>query len=301
MEEVQLEEQQHQLLVKGKRSKRPRPPYSPSPSPPPPLEFAPIILKSNNNNMMMMPPPTTTNSATTSTTTLDDENMAYCLILLAQGHHHHHHHHHHHNNKVSSSSSSPPSSHHDDHHEKKNIYQCKTCNKSFPSSQALGGHRASHKKLLLPNNKSKSNNNNAYDHDHELEDLNTTTTTTKTTSTMLSLQVSSSNTTIITKRISTNYNNSANNSRKCKLHECSICGAGFSSGQALGGHMRRHRNFDEGDKNKKPRNHFLNLDLNLPASPEDHDQRESSKFPFQIREKVIVFSSSAPSLVDCHY
>ncbi|KAF2300692.1 hypothetical protein GH714_015184 [Hevea brasiliensis] len=26
------------------------------------------------------------------------------------------------------------------------VYECKTCNRSFPSFQALGGHRASHKK-----------------------------------------------------------------------------------------------------------------------------------------------------------
>ncbi|KAI4986064.1 hypothetical protein ZWY2020_018694 [Hordeum vulgare] len=29
--------------------------------------------------------------------------------------------------------------------------------------------------------------------------------------------------------------------RENKQHECSICGMGFEMGQALGGHMRRHR------------------------------------------------------------
>ncbi|KAA8526803.1 hypothetical protein F0562_008968 [Nyssa sinensis] len=31
--------------------------------------------------------------------------------------------------------------------EKKNIFECTTCNKTFHSCQALGGHRASHKKI----------------------------------------------------------------------------------------------------------------------------------------------------------
>ncbi|KAE9619446.1 putative transcription factor C2H2 family [Lupinus albus] len=38
--------------------------------------------------------------------------------------------------------------------------------------------------------------------------------------------------------------------KKPKMHECSICGKKFSLGQALGGHMRRHKvdatNYEEG-------------------------------------------------------
>jgi len=33
------------------------------------------------------------------------------------------------------------------------------------------------------------------------------------------------------------------NVKSNKVPECSVCGAKFSSGQALGGHMRRHRTF----------------------------------------------------------
>ncbi|KAE8734853.1 Copper/zinc superoxide dismutase 2 isoform 1 [Hibiscus syriacus] len=117
----------------------------------------------------------------------------------------------------------------------------------------------------------------------------------------------------------------SNNSKKAncyankgnKIHECSICGSEFSSGQALGGHMRRHRaaaaaatasnqaavsvdstsspiESNSGD-GIKPRS-ILSLDLNLPA-PED-DPRES-KFQFGAPKQAIVFST--PALVDCHY
>ncbi|KAF2289855.1 hypothetical protein GH714_038924 [Hevea brasiliensis] len=90
----------------------------------------------------------------------------------------------------------------------------------------------------------------------------------------------------------------------------------FSSGQALGGHMRRHRaafattsttttttrmNMSlvtiscESQESKKPRN-SLELDLNLPAREDD---LQELNFHFGSKEQVLVFSAS--SLVDCHY
>ncbi|GFP85575.1 zinc finger protein zat5 [Phtheirospermum japonicum] len=59
--------------------------------------------------------------------------MANCLILLAKG-----------SLQPAAHTAAPPVA------AAVETYQCKTCNKSFPSFQALGGHRASHKK---PNNK----------------------------------------------------------------------------------------------------------------------------------------------------
>ena len=99
------------------------------------------------------------------------------------------------------------------------------------------------------------------------------------------------------------------NVKSNKVHECSICGAEFSSGQALGGHMRWYRAFaaatstttttttmtstmslgrvngldHESQESKKPRNN-LQLDLNLPA-PED-DLLEP-KFHFASRNKFL--------------
>lgn len=87
---------------------------------------------------------------------LDSLSMANCLILLSQArdsfdHHHHdnhdrhdHHHHDYHvqsiinnaNNMMMTTSTN-------------RVFECKTCNRQFPSFQALGGHRASHKKPRL--------------------------------------------------------------------------------------------------------------------------------------------------------
>ncbi|CBI17130.3 unnamed protein product, partial [Vitis vinifera] len=147
------------------------------------------------------------------------------------------------------------------------VYECKTCNRTFPSFQALGGHRASHKKP-------------------------------KAISPPLSLQIGN--------------NKALHSSNKSKVHECSICGSEFSSGQALGGHMRRHRSntstritmsmdagkMDSHDHHKKEPRNVLPLDLNLPA-PEDELHHRDSKFQFTSNQQHLVFS--APALVDCHY
>ncbi|PRQ59070.1 putative transcription factor C2H2 family [Rosa chinensis] len=57
--------------------------------------------------------------------------MANCLMLLSRGNDY--------DSLISTSSSSSPS----------RVFECKTCNRQFPSFQALGGHRASHKKPRL--------------------------------------------------------------------------------------------------------------------------------------------------------
>ncbi|KAM6584356.1 hypothetical protein CsatB_011358 [Cannabis sativa] len=130
-------------------------------------------------------------------------------------------------------------------------YECKTCNRSFPSFQALGGHRASHKKpkqAMADNHHNqtveiKRNNN------HQLfgglpsddEDQTQFIKKVNNSSTALSLQLSNNNNN--NNRSSTNLYGSGTNfvTKASKVHECSICGAEFTSGQALGGHMRRHR------------------------------------------------------------
>ncbi|EOA25438.1 hypothetical protein CARUB_v10018774mg [Capsella rubella] len=88
----------------------------------------------------------------------------------------------------------------------KRVFRCKTCKKEFSSFQALGGHRASHNKLA---------NNGDY-------------TTSSLTGSPKKKTPSKTTTTSTT-----------------TIHVCPICGLNFPMGQALGGHMRKHRNEKE--------------------------------------------------------
>lgn len=230
-----------------------------------------------------------TQSNTTTSAVDEEADMANCLILLAQGRR------------------SQKSPHHVLAAASKvtaaggggsEVYQCKTCNRCFLSFQALGGHRASHKKPKATVTSEEKRHVSVQEKSVQFDEGDDNTT--------LSLQIRSgdinvSTTTTYSTPIVTN---------KSRVHECSICGAEFSSGQALGGHMRRHRSsamattstgrssHDEEVK-KKPRT-VLSLDLNLPAPEDDHlHHHRESKFPFAPKEQVIVFSASP--LVDCHY
>ncbi|CAO2837332.1 unnamed protein product [Amaranthus hypochondriacus] len=161
-----------------------------------------------------------------------------------------------------------------------NPYECKTCGKTFSSFQALGGHRTSHKKIKLPPPDHRDAvviNDHKHDHDHH------------------------DHTRII-----------INNSR---VHECSICGSEFPSGQALGGHMRRHRATTNHGRlisssttpdydptvviaTSGPRN-ILSLDLNLPAPDDDQDYQQLQEESDDHMETT-KFVHVLP-LVDCYY
>ncbi|KAK4419266.1 Zinc finger protein ZAT5 [Sesamum alatum] len=250
------------VMMKGKRSKRPRPDS-------PPLSLTMSTTSSELISAGVITP-SPSHSGRDQPTDAEEEDMANCLILLAKG-------------QAENLSPPPPTN-------TVEVYQCKTCNKSFPSFQALGGHRASHKK---PNKTVTLEEKSALRENHEDLQADGPPPDDRT---LVALQIS--------KRVLGSPPN------KSRVHECSICGAEFGSGQALGGHMRRHRpipaavttSHGEFQEVKRARN-LLSLDLNLPA-PEDIDHHPAaaaeSKFPFAAtKEQVIVFSASA--LVDCHY
>ncbi|KAJ8759149.1 hypothetical protein K2173_004156 [Erythroxylum novogranatense] len=186
------------------------------------------------------------------------------------------------------------------------VYECKTCNRTFPSFQALGGHRASHKKPKTTFDEKKHLTVSSDEEDGNYKNISS-----------LSLQLSNHNNSSIR-----GMNNNHINNNKAKIHECSICGAEFTSGQALGGHMRRHRSPMGNSSNtnlsltpmaiecheepKKARTVIsLDLDLNLPAPEDDKFSSFASKQQQHQQQKQpqdktpLLFSS--PALVDCHY
>ncbi|KAH7524755.1 hypothetical protein FEM48_Zijuj06G0153000 [Ziziphus jujuba var. spinosa] len=107
----------------------------------------------------------------------------------------------------------------------KGLFECKACKKVFNSHQALGGHRASHKKV-------KGCFAARLDHlDDSLADDDVIT--------HEEFFPTKSNSTLQFDHGS-NAPLATSSKRKSKVHECSICHRIFSSGQALGGHKRCH-------------------------------------------------------------
>ncbi|KAL8533190.1 hypothetical protein ACS0TY_009437 [Phlomoides rotata] len=233
--------------------------------------LSPVAKGKRTKRLRPNSPTVTRPDAADSTTTSEEEDTARCLLLLAQGYF-------------------------TDNHDFKTVnrsrgvaavYACKTCDRVFTSFQALGGHRTSHKKPKIEKKTSLF-------FDFNDEDFSSPSKK-RVPQHSLSLQLSSS---FAAERT---YVPSAP-----RVHECSYCEAEFTSGQALGGHMRRHRpipispvlgrtSAKPGPNN--PRNR-LSLDLNFPAAPDN----ENPKFEFRIgRPEKIVGPTNTPALVDCHF
>lgn len=136
-------------------------------------------------------------------------------------------------------------------------YECSTCKKSFNSHQALGGHRASHRKMKGCFARTTLGDDELTLYDtwqvQEIEPLH-----------------------LVHKE---------KKQQQSKGHECSICHRMFSTGQALGGHKRCHYSssekvaeaasvtssnkqlYEEGHSSKLDEGGSI-LDLNMPAPDE---------------------------------
>ncbi|KAL8112328.1 hypothetical protein AgCh_019865 [Apium graveolens] len=114
----------------------------------------------------------------------------------------------------------------------KGLFQCKGCKKVFNSHQALGGHRASHKKVK--GCYAAKPDDDLTDDEMPEEDFIT--------HNEISMAPESLDPDFNLNNL-TSQNTSPGDhdiTREGKVHECSICHRVFSSGQALGGHKRFH-------------------------------------------------------------
>ncbi|KAF2610581.1 hypothetical protein F2Q70_00007941 [Brassica cretica] len=163
--------------------------------------------------------------------------------------------------KVSSSST------HDHHHQLGDVaaaaeegggarekHVCVTCNKSFTSYQALGGHRASHNKAkILENHHARANRE----------------------ASLLGTEA------MITGLASAQASNTSLSRSNNGDHVCDICHKSFPTGQALGGHKRRHWTGPVSSE-------AATADPTAPAAGSSHQVTETvqevKKFEFDLNE-----------------
>lgn len=204
------------------------------PTPPPSFHYKTLTLtKSESNPTPSMHEPWMKKKRTkrprSETPPTEEEYLALCLIMLAHGT----------TDTTTSTAAAATTSHRAETSSTDQYisYKCSVCDKSFASYQALGGHKASHRKLATAT----------------AGEDNSTTTNSGTTATSV-------------------LNPSG------RAHECTICHKSFPTGQALGGHKRRHYDGNIGSAaasavtsssgNGSSHHKDLDFDLNLPASPE---------------------------------
>ncbi|KAK3021019.1 hypothetical protein RJ639_045150 [Escallonia herrerae] len=150
--------------------------------------------------------------------------------------------------------------------DKKSKFDCGTCKRSFHSYQALGGHRASHKKMKGCCYTTRiDGNENSIEADRKL----------------IKSCSSYDNINPIDYDTVASYGEKVETSfvsKKNRVHECPICFRVFSSGQALGGHKRSHL-ISGGSESKSNQSSIVIpkpipeirdfLDLNMPAPAEE--------------------------------
>uniref|UniRef100_A0ACD5V158 Uncharacterized protein n=1 Tax=Avena sativa TaxID=4498 RepID=A0ACD5V158_AVESA len=312
----------HVVVCKGKRSKRQRVHAAAPPSPATVIVASATDVESSSSDGYRS---CADQEAVSRCVTEEEEDMAHCLMLLAQGDGH--------AEPGSSSSSLVVAVAKEGKFRSRRpadgagagagefVYECRTCGRCFPSFQALGGHRTSHKKprLILPptpplpsttttptteEKKQRPAAEKKSPPTHATSEDPTVLLTIPATPPKQETAVSTS--TGVTSGASRQQGSS-------RVHECSICGAEFASGQALGGHMRRHRPLvpatDVGAaaavvSSSGKEKSLLELDLNMPAPCDDASTAgsDTTSFPFVAKERPSpAFPVPASALVDCHY
>ncbi|KAA0057980.1 zinc finger protein ZAT1-like [Cucumis melo var. makuwa] len=150
---------------------------------------------------------------------------------------------------------------------KRSKFECDICNKIFDSYQALGGHRASHKKLKGCFIES------AMEDEEEEEDEEE-----------IGSESSGEMTISANPKAESKGSKGINNGgriEKNSKHKCPICEKVFASGQALGGHKRSHLMNGSETKNREtiqiqkqvPEIRRF-LDLNLPPEPVERESKD---------------------------
>ncbi|KAF7806240.1 hypothetical protein G2W53_038401 [Senna tora] len=150
---------------------------------------------------------------------------------------------------------------------KRGKFKCTTCSKIFHSYQALGGHRASHKKMKGCSTASR--NNESSENSIETTDLNNN---------GYLLQVHQ-------QLINDNNDDETTTTKKNRggNHECPICLKVFPSGQALGGHKRSHLAAAAAGGGVEIRE-FLDLNLPADATTEEHSHGENNYRPWYFKQ-----------------
>ncbi|VAH39700.1 zinc finger protein ZAT5-like [Triticum dicoccoides] len=210
------------------------------------------------------------------------------------------------------------------------VYECRTCGKCFPSFQALGGHRTSHKKPRLPLPPTTAATASSSEEKKLPADEKTPPPPSSPSPaaavdrTVLAIPVPATppkQEGAATATVVSSSKQQQQQQGQGRVHECSICGAEFGSGQALGGHMRRHRPLLPASASVsstdgvaavlviRKEKSLLELDLNMPAPCDDPAATATSpgSFTFAVKErpssaaKLLPFPATASALVDCHY
>ena len=162
---------------------------------------------------------------------------------------------------------------------KRSKFECNICYKIFHSYQALGGHRASHKKIKGCFVESPMEEEEEEEEEEELGSES-------------SLEVAISADPTAESKLWKGLNNGGRSEeedemgsqipKKINKHKCPICNKLFASGQALGGHKRSHLiNGSESSKNREPIEIPKQvpgirgfLDLNLPPEPAEREPKD---------------------------